>query len=224
MDKIKKLIIVGAGEFGQIAYEYFTEDSNYEVAAFAVEKEFRKQNELFDLPVIDFEEIELTYPPERYAVFVAVTYVRFNRARRRLVNMCIKMGYTCATYVSSRSFVGRGVELGENVFVFENCTIEHNSIIGVNVIIWGGGTISHSCIVEEDSWLAPGIVVVGFSRIGSSSFIGSRVAIGDNVNIARDTLIGAGAVVYKDIAERGGMYVGVPARRLEKTSYTYFDL
>ena len=37
-DKNKKLIIVGDGEFGEIAYEYFTYDSEYEVEAFAVER------------------------------------------------------------------------------------------------------------------------------------------------------------------------------------------
>lgn len=224
MDKIKKLVIIGAGEFGQIAYEYFMDDSHYEVVAFAVEREYRNQDELFGLPIIDFEEICVKYPSDQYVVFIAVTYVKFNRARKKLVNLCKSMGYTCATYVSSKSFIGRGVKLGENVFVFENNAIAHGSIIGDNVIIWGGGNISHSCIVEEDSWLANGVVLAGFSRIGGSSFIGSHATIGDNVTVAKDTLIGAGAVVYKDINESGGMYVGVPARRLEKSSFTYFGI
>ena len=41
MEKTRKLVIVGAGEFGEIAYEYFTFDSEYEVVAFAVEKAFK---------------------------------------------------------------------------------------------------------------------------------------------------------------------------------------
>ena len=40
MEKTKKLVIVGAGEFGEIAYEYFTEDSPYKVVAFAVERQY----------------------------------------------------------------------------------------------------------------------------------------------------------------------------------------
>ncbi|NRW38220.1 hypothetical protein [Clostridium beijerinckii] len=38
MDKNKKLIIIGDSAFAQIAYEYFTYDSDYEVVAFSVEK------------------------------------------------------------------------------------------------------------------------------------------------------------------------------------------
>jgi len=36
----KKIFIVGAGEFAQIAYEYFTHDSEFEVVAFCVNKEY----------------------------------------------------------------------------------------------------------------------------------------------------------------------------------------
>ena len=42
----KKLVIVGAGEFAEIAYEYFTYDSDYEVVGFAVEKAYIKEKEL----------------------------------------------------------------------------------------------------------------------------------------------------------------------------------
>ena len=38
MLKNKNLVIVGDGEFAEIAYEYFTYDSDYKVEAFAVEK------------------------------------------------------------------------------------------------------------------------------------------------------------------------------------------
>jgi acetyltransferase-like isoleucine patch superfamily enzyme len=49
--------------------------------------------------------------------------------------------------------------------------------------------------------------------------IGNRVSIGSNatllpVNICDDVVIGAGAVVTKDITEKG-VYVGNPARKIK---------
>ena len=41
MNHKKKLVIVGDGNFGQMAYKYFTHDSMYKVVGFAVEKQFR---------------------------------------------------------------------------------------------------------------------------------------------------------------------------------------
>ncbi len=43
MTKTKKLVLIGAGEFAEIAYEYFTYDSSYEVVGFSVEKEYLKK-------------------------------------------------------------------------------------------------------------------------------------------------------------------------------------
>ena len=36
MNSTNKLLIVGDGAFAEVAYEYFTEDSEYEVVGFAV--------------------------------------------------------------------------------------------------------------------------------------------------------------------------------------------
>ena len=62
--KNKKLLIYGIGETAEVAYEYFTHDSNYEIVAFVVDKEFIKKDKLFDLPVIPFENVEQIYSPE----------------------------------------------------------------------------------------------------------------------------------------------------------------
>ncbi|WP_233552351.1 hypothetical protein [Petrotoga sp. Shatin.DS.tank11.9.2.9.3] len=52
-------------------------------------------------------------------------------------------------------------------------------------------------------------------KIGENSFIGTGVTIIQNTNIVGNTLIGAGAVVIKNIA-RSGVYVGNPAKEIRK--------
>ena len=49
MEKHGKLVIVGDGETAEMAFEYFTHDSPYEVTAFSVEKKYAKKEELFGL-------------------------------------------------------------------------------------------------------------------------------------------------------------------------------
>ena len=43
MEKSQKLVIVGDSEFAKMAYDYFMLDSKYEVVAFAVEHNYRKE-------------------------------------------------------------------------------------------------------------------------------------------------------------------------------------
>lgn len=222
--KTKKLVIVGTGEFGQIAYEYFSYDSEYEVVAFAVEEKYKKEDCLYNLPVVLFEKMLSEYPPDLYNVFVAVTYPKLNRVRTRLFNECKAMGYTCATYISSRAFVWHNVSIGENTFIFEDNTIQFKAKIGDNVILWSGNHIGHGSIVGNHCWLTSHVVISGFCKVGSSCFIGVNAAVGDRVSIADDVVLGAGAVTVKNLQQKGMVYIGTPAKMTGKSSYEQFNI
>lgn len=225
MEKMKKLVLVGTGEFGEIAYEYFTEDSVYHVVAFAVEKAYRNCDTLRGLPVVDFEQISSLYPPEEHDIFVAVTYVGLNRVRKRLYLSCKEKGYRCASYISSHSFFWKNAQIGENSFIFEDNTIQYHVKIGDNVILWSGNHIGHRSVIGDDCWLTSHVVVSGFCQIGSGCFIGVNTSFGDHVRIADDVVVGAGSVVVKDLEKRGGVYIGSPAKLLAgRSSYIQFGV
>lgn len=224
MDKRKRLVIVGAGEFGEIAYEYFTMDSEYEVVAFAVERKYRDKDELSGLPVVDFEDMGRLYPPAGHEVFVAVTYVKLNRVRRRLFEECKRQGYSCASYISPRAFVWHNAKIGENVFIFEDNTIQYHVEIGNNVVLWSGNHIGHRTVIENDCWITSHDVISGYCRIGQGSFIGVNATLGDNVTLGRDTVFGAAAVTVKSLLEAAGVYVGNPAKKINRTAYQQFGV
>jgi sugar O-acyltransferase (sialic acid O-acetyltransferase NeuD family) len=220
-NKKEKIVIVGAGEFAEIAYQYFTYDSAFEVAAFSVEREFLKDNRLLGLPVVPFEEIEARYPPTRFKVFVAVTYTRLNRVRGRLFRECKRKGYTCVSYVSSRAFVWRNVKMGENCFIFENNVLQYHVQLGDNVILWSGNHIGHRTVIGDNVYAASHVVISGYCKIGENCFLGVNCSFNDKLVIAKDCIIGNGAVVIKN-TEPGKVYVGNPARPTEKTAYEAF--
>ena len=59
--KDRKLILLGDSAFAEVAFEYFTHDSPYEVVAFAVEREYLKRTELFGRPVVALEDLPSLY-------------------------------------------------------------------------------------------------------------------------------------------------------------------
>ena len=91
--KDKRLIIVGDSAFAEIAYEYFTHDSPYEVVGFAVERQFLKRERLFDLPVVAFEDLESHFPPAGHHFYAALVYTQLNRLRTRLYRAAKARGY-----------------------------------------------------------------------------------------------------------------------------------
>lgn len=223
MQKQHKLVIVGDGETAEMAFEYFTHDSPYEVIGFSVEKEYAKKEELFGLPVVDFEDIQERYPASMCEAFVAISYTQLNRVRSRLFKATKNKGYSLASYVSSKAFVWHNAEIGENCFIFENNVVQYRVKIGNNVVLWSGNHIGHQTVIKDNVFISSHVVVSGYCEVGENCFLGVNSCIANNIKIARDCVIGMGAVIHKHTEERK-VYVGNPGKPIAKDSFTAFNV
>src|SRR4051812_9364508 len=122
--KDRKLILLGDSAFAEIAFEYFTHDSPYEVVAFAVERAFLKRTELFGLPVVAIEDLPEKCSPAEHDFYAALVYTQLNRLRTRLYQTVKALEYRPASYISPRAFVWRNAKIGEHCFIFENNVIQ----------------------------------------------------------------------------------------------------
>lgn len=224
MSDASQIVIVGAGESAEIAYEYFTHDSPHEVVAFAVEAEYRDAEELFGLPVVDFEVVVDRYPPDRVRAFVALSSTYLNRARKRLYLATKELGYRCETYVSSKAFVWHNVKIGENSMIFENNVLQYHVEVGENTVLWSGNHVGHRTRIGSNVFISSHAVISGFCNIADGCFLGVNCSLGDEVSIGEDCVIGMGAVVVKSLKEPGRVYVGNPAKPLDKSAYDAFEV
>lgn len=214
----KKLVIVGAGEFALIAYEYFTYDSEYDVVAFAVHSEYISDREINNIPVVDFETVEENYPPSEYDAFVAVPATQLNRVRIKLFNEAKAKGYTLASYISSHAFVWRNVKVGQNCFIFEDNTVQPFVTIEDNVILWSGNHIGHRTVIKSNSFITSHAVISGYCEIGEGSFIGVNSTFNDKTSVAANCIVGSGSVVTKKLKQEETIYVGNPAKPFPRKS------
>jgi sugar O-acyltransferase (sialic acid O-acetyltransferase NeuD family) len=196
------LVVVGDSLFAEIAYEYFTHDSPYDVVAFAVEEEYRNREDLFGLPVVDFETLHQRYAPEDHSVYVAMVYTQLNRLRTRLARAAKDQGYTLASYVSSSAFVWRNVELGEHCFVFEDNTLQPFVTLGDNVVLWSGNHIGHHSTIRDNCFVASHVVISGSVDVGENSFLGVNATIVNDVTLGPDCWIGPHVVIARDVPAR----------------------
>lgn len=203
--KKRKLVIVGDSAFAEIAHEYFSFDTEYEVVAFSVEKKYLKCEEFHGLPVIPFEDIKEKYPPQTHEVFVAVVYGQLNRLRARLVSQAKKMGYKLASYVSPNAFVWRNVEIGEHCFIFENNTLQPFVRIGNNVVLWSGNHIGHHSTIGDHCFISSQVVISGYCEIGDYSFLGVNSSVANNVVIGSDNWLGPSTLVTRN-TESGSLF------------------
>jgi sugar O-acyltransferase (sialic acid O-acetyltransferase NeuD family) len=214
---MSELVIVGSGVAARMAHHYFTRDSEHEVVAFTVDQQYLKDDSFLGLPLVNLESVVQRYPPDRYQMFVAMGYAGMNKPRAAKYYQAKEMGYHLVSYVSTRCTLLTDHALGDNCFILEDNTIQPFARIGNDVTLWSGNHIGHDSVIEDHCFLASHIVVSGFAHIGPFCFLGVNATLRDGINIAPETLVGAGAIIMNDTVAQG-VYLPQRAKLFHKKS------
>jgi acetyltransferase-like isoleucine patch superfamily enzyme len=125
--------------------------------------------------------------------------------------------YGCS--IGDDSFVGPFVEIQKNTIIGKNTKIQSHSFICELVSIGDECFIGHGVMFINDLF-SEGKPANGNKDFWKNTKIGNNVSIGSNatilpVEICDHVVIGAGAVVTKNIVE-SGVYVGNPAKKIKE--------
>lgn len=213
----KRLVIFGSGDIAQLAYFYFSTDSDYEVVCFTVDSAYITESTFCGLPVVAFEDITRHYGPEGHDLFVALSYSRLNEVRKEKYLAAKALGYRLTSFISSRATVLNDGRIGENCFIFEDNTIQPFVTIGNNVTLWSGNHIGHHSTIKDHCFIASHVVVSGGVEIGEQCFIGVNATLRDHIKIGDKCVLGAGTLLLGD-AEPEGLYIGTATERSSKPS------
>jgi sugar O-acyltransferase (sialic acid O-acetyltransferase NeuD family) len=202
---MSKVVIFGIGDYGRIAERYLSADSPHQVVAFTVHRDYMDLNELNGLPVVPFEELESTHPPEAVSLLIAAGFSKVNQVRSSIFREAKERGYDFVSYVSSKAMVWDDVPIGENTFIFEANVVQPGVSIGTNVVLWSGNHIGHDTTIGDHCFIASHVVVSGNVTIGHHCFVGVNATFRDGVNVAPRCVIGAGALIMRN-TEEGAVY------------------
>lgn len=124
-----------------------------------------------------------------------------------------------------------GCTLGDGVFVGPFVEIQRDVVIGARTRVQSHAFICELVTIGEDCFVSHGVMFIndlfanggparGNKALWRSTKIGNRVSLGSNatilpVTIADGIVVGAGAVVTKDLIEPG-IYAGNPARLVRR--------
>lgn len=197
------LLIFGTGTLAEIAAYYLAHDGGYEVCGHTDLPEFLGADTANRLgrPVVAWPDARDSFPPDRFAAFVAVGYRKTNTIRRQRFDEVAAAGYRLATYVSPRA-INHAETIGANCFILEQNVLQPFTRIGDNVTMWSGNHLGHHSVVEDNCFITSQVVISGKCRIGANSFLGVNACIRDGVAIGPKSVVGAGSIVMKDCPER----------------------
>lgn len=126
--------------------------------------------------------------------------------------------YGCT--IDNNCFIGPYTEIQKDVKIGKNSRIQSHSFICSKVDIGDNCFIGHGVMFINDTFSKLGRPAYVELDEWKSTTIGNNVTIGNNatilpVRICDYTIIGAGAIVTKDISQ-AGIYAGNPARLIRE--------
>ena len=221
MSKTRTAVIFGTGSFAEVVHFYLRNDSEYDVVGFTASGESITDDRFLDLPVVPFETVDSVFPPGRHDMFVAVGYAKLNRVRERLCGEARVKGYRLLSYVCSKASHWGDTTLGDNVFVFEDNTVQPFVTIGDGTILWSGNHVGHHSTIGSYCFVTSHVVVSGHCRVGDRCFIGVNATITDDTVIGDDNLIGPGTLIQKNTGD-GEAYIAERTQKYPKDSARFF--
>ena len=129
------------------------------------------------------------------------------------------------TRVWAWAHVMKGARLGVDCNVGEHCFIEKGAVLGDRVTVKNGVAVWEGVTAEDDVFLGPNAVLtndlrprsklrherVGTTLLKRGASIGANATILCGVTVGQFAMIGAGAVVTRDVPDYG-LVLGNPAR------------
>jgi len=211
MEVAKKLCIFGIGGFGREVLNCFLESredgkgkSENEVVFMVSDAHF-VEKEIMGVAVIP----QSGFVPELYNVVIAVS----DPIARKEIAESLPKSTTYGKVIHSSAHISKWVNIGEGSIVTAACIVTVNVKIGKHAQLNLNTSVGHDSIIGDYFTTAPGARINGHSSIGHCVYVGSNAALREGINVCNEAIIGMGAVVVKDIIEKG-VYVGNPAVKM----------
>jgi sugar O-acyltransferase (sialic acid O-acetyltransferase NeuD family) len=139
------------------------------------------------------------------------------RVRISISKMLIKSGSMPITIVHPTAFISDNSIIGEGTQIMAGSIISPEVVIGKQCIINTKASVDHECILSDGVEIAPGATLCGLVKVKTNAWICAGATILPRITIGKDAIVGAGAVVTKDVPENTTV-VGVPAKIIKSSN------
>ena len=214
MIKQKKLFILGVGHNTAVFID-LAENLGYSISGLYHYQNDRIGEHYFGFPIIGcnqelFEMKDLS--DWNFALSMGNNVIRANLAQE-----IRKRGGNIPKLVHPMASVSKYSSLEEGVVVHSNATIQPNVKIEKDSVVSFNAGVTHDTIIESAVYVAGSSIVGSYTHIHQGVLIGlGSVIISDKVrNIGEYSIVGAGAVVSRDVNPYT-IVAGNPAKVIRK--------
>ncbi len=135
------------------------------------------------------------------SALITVGQIKTPDVRIALFEKLLVLGAEFPVIVSPRAYVSRHAVVQRGTIVMHGAVVNASASVGENCIINSQALIEHDASVAAHCHLSTGTRLNGGAHVDVGSFIGSGAVVHHGVRIAGRCIVGAGAVVTKNLNE-----------------------
>ena len=205
---IKDVIVIGAGGHAKVVIELLRQAGDN--VAYCVSTDATKKSCLGVSVLIGDEWLSKLRVEGYHRAFVAIGG---NRLRLRMAVIIRELQYDMVNAISLSAIISPSAKIGVGVAVMAGAVINAEAEIDDFAIINTGASVDHDCRIGQAVHVAPQSALAGTVLVGEGAFLGIGCRVLPDISIGEWSVVGAGAVVIKNIPNNVTA-VGIPAKVL----------
>lgn len=214
LNKMKKIAIIGCGGFGrevQLLIENINESYNQWEFIGYFDDEYEVGTLINSYPIIGDLKALNSYPtPINIAVAIGNPQTKV-----KIINNLTNKKIVFPNLIHPNVIMGKyDVNIGKGCIICAGNIITVNIKIGDFVILNLSCTVGHDTLIADYCSFMPSVNISGEVIINESVYVGTGAKIINQLEVGKNTIIGAGAVVFKSLPS-DCTAVGIPAKPIK---------
>ena len=201
----KEVIVIGGGGHAKVVIDCIQSAGDRVLGV--LDDGLAPGTEILGIPVLGGVEACRNYPDCWFVIAIG------GNAVRKAIDAKLSVKWYTAIHPSA--VVSKYATVGEGSMILANAVVNPCATVGRHCIINTAAIVEHDNKIADFVHLSPRSALAGNVTVGELTQVGIGAAVRQNISICGGCIIGAGAVVVKDICQEG-IYAGVPAKKLCK--------
>ena len=197
----KRILLFGGGNQVHYTIDIIEKENKYEVVGI-IDSVHEIKTERYGYKVLG-RQGDLKSIVEEYKIDAGLITIGDNWSRFKVYNTIVEQmpSFEFVNAIHPSVVIGKNVELGVGVVMMAGVIVNPLAKIGNFTFFATGCQVEHDCIIEEYASVSAGSVMGGYVTIGKFSAITLGVTILDRLKIGKNSVIGSGSLVLKDIPD-----------------------
>lgn len=211
----KNILIIGASGHAKVIIDILERLNQYNIIGL-VDTYKSKTERLFNYNILGTEH-DIPQLIKKHNVFGGIIAIGDNYTRMKLAKAINDQhtNFKFITAIHPQAIIGKNVQIDEGTCVMAGAIINADACIGKHCIINTKSSVGHDCLIKCYNSIAPGATLGGNVHIDKCSSVSINATVIENISIGKHTVIGAAALVNKNIGNFKVAY-GIPAKIIKE--------